>query len=239
MGINTRDRGRYSAGGIFHIRGGSVSFGTSLANGGKGDIIMYRKATDELALDGGDSFTIPGSATVGGALLVSGAVRLTGDITSTGNQNFGAGGTTITFSAGSGGTVIWAEDVNLYWDAAGVLKSDDNLTIQGELTASTAIPSTLTRLGANGTKIVLAGDSGGTLTFQEDTTNLYWSAAGIMKTDAQFDASTGGIFTINPAGAVAAPSLSNNGELQITVTGGTPRLYARIFGTTFYFDTTG
>jgi len=179
VGINTRDRGRFSTGGIFHVRGGSVGFGTSVADGGKGDVIMYRKAVGELALADSASLTVPGSATVAGALKCDGAVALSAAVTSTGAHAFGAGGTTITFSTGSGGTVTWAKDVNLYWGAAGQLKTDDTL-----------------------------------------------------------DATTGGIRTKLAAGNITVAALANTGDVQLQFCGGTARLIANVSGTVHFVNLT-
>lgn len=179
MGINTRDRGRFSTGGIFHVRGGSVGFGTSVADGGKGDVVLYRKSVDELSLATGDSMTIPGSATVGGALLTAGAVGFSGAVTSTGQHNFGQDGTAFVLGPGAEGTVTWSEDVNLYWGAAGILKTDDTL-----------------------------------------------------------DVSTGGVMTKLAAGNVTIASLANTGDIQLQFCGGTPRLIANVSGTVHYVDLT-
>ena len=173
MGINTRDRGRYSAGGIFHVRGGSIGFGTSVADGGKGDVVLYRKATDELALASGDSITIPGSATVGGALLAVGPVLVAGS----GDVGVGTGGTALKITS-----------------------------------------------------------FGGTITWREDTTNLYWSAAGVLKTDASFDATTSGLETKLATGAVAVATLANVGGVQFQFCGGTARLIGNVSGTMYFVD---
>ena len=174
--------------------------------------------------------TVPGSVTVGGVLQAS------GDNLMTGNQTFGEGGTVITFSAGTGGTITFVETANLYSSANDTLKTDDSFVIQGDLTAATAIPTSTVKLGEGGTKIVMYADGGGTVTFNEDTTNLYWSAAGVMKTDATLDASTGAVLTKSPGGAIGPATLSSNGEIQFTVTGGTVRMYGRIDGTTYFWD---
>lgn len=169
MGITNRERGKHSIPGLFHVRGGSIGFGTSLADGGKGDALLYRKAINELALGAGDSLTVPGSATVGGVLFA------TGDNVLSGIQGFGTGGTAFTISAGVQGTVTWREDVNMYWSAAGILKTDDTL-----------------------------------------------------------DASTGGVMTKLATGAVAVATLANVGELGLQFSGGTGRLIANVSGTMYF-----
>lgn len=174
MGITNRERGKHSIPGLFHVRGGSIGFGTSLADGGKGDVVLYRKSVSELALAAGDSLTIPGSATVAGILQAS------GDNLMTGIQGFGTGGTAFVISAGVQGTVTW----------------------------------------------------------RDDTTNLYWSAAGILKTDATFDAATGGVMTKLATGAVAVATLANVGELGLQFSGGTGRLIANVSGTMYFANLT-
>ena len=96
-----RDRARRSTPGAFHMRGGSILFGTAVP----ADVLLYRSAANVLSLGAGDS------------LRCTEAVKL------------GVSGTALTI--GATGTAVWAEDANLYRRAAGTLKTDNILAVAG------------------------------------------------------------------------------------------------------------
>ncbi len=86
---------------------------------------------------------------------------------------------------------------------------------------------------------------GGTFTLGQDI-KLYRSELNTICLDSNDNltvggtiSATGGIKTKQATGAVAVTTLTNNGDFQVQICGGTPRLVAMVAGTTYYWDKTG
>ncbi len=136
-----------------------------------------------------------------------------------------------------GGTLIFGQDIKLYRSTANTLSlgADDSLVIPGDTKSLTLA------LGTGGTKITSTG--GGTIIFRNDNANLYWGANNQLKTDGNFTASgtitaTAGVTTKEATGAVAVAVLTNSGDVQVQMCGGTPRILAMVAGTTYYANLT-
>ncbi len=138
--------------------------------------------------------------TIGGT---SDTITIGGSTSFAGNQGFGAGGTAVKISAG--GTILFCDDANLYWGAANTLQTSSDLK------------APIIKLGAGGTKIVTTG--GGTIIFREDTTNLYWKAAGQLGTDGKVYAGSDIQSATNVQGLTL--SLGTGGTKIVTTGGGT------------------
>ncbi len=140
----------------------------------------------------------------------------------TGDQFKFAGGTTVITT---NGTVLFGIDTNLYRVSSQTdqLRTDDDINI-GDIFRVTRTGGTIT-WGSGEVRTLL-------------DTNLYRSAANTLKTDDNFQAASG-ITTKEATGAVAVASLSANGDIQVQMCGGTPRVIARLAGTTYFWNSSG
>lgn len=150
-----------------------------------------------------------GNTTLTGTLNVTGNTTLAGVLSVGGNTILGNAATdTLTVNAGAASfpnatsgsnALILGTDVNLYRSASNVLKTDDslivdnNLTVNGDITLGNAATDTLT-INAGPVNLPNATSSGDALVLGSDVT-LYRSASAVLRTDGSVN--IGGNTTIN------------------------------------------